>query len=59
MKVTLTYKKSKQIAEDEWVCFTKVIHVLPENTLREVYNRILEEMNIKKGDVNLEIQFVF
>ena len=62
MKVTVTYRTSKQIAEDGWAIFTEVIHLENGWTLEQVYEIVAQKISpraTKDFNINAEIQFIF
>ena len=40
MKITATYRTSRQITESDWVPLTRVVHVLPTDTVVDIVKKV-------------------
>jgi len=56
MRITATYKTCTQCSPDDYETYTKVIHLLPTDTLEQAFGKITEDWK-NKDKVDVELHF--
>jgi hypothetical protein len=59
MKITITYRSSKQVGPESYQEYTEVVHVLPGDTLLDAFEKTTKDWKHRSLKCDFELHYDF